>query len=179
MAAHRVAKRRKGADQVLAFDSSKGHQLLSAGRLRQATLAHRARLSGAQARGGARRLRRKRMARVPPPRHDVDRGLWIPNLREGSFSPLRTCCQSFLPRICPSQRLPTQRIRRCGLSGTSRIPSLPCGDGLSPSSSTSCRAAHAVERNQRDVLVVIYDTVVLGAPTAAGTALVTWTGDGH
>ena len=74
------------------------------------------------------------MARVPPSRHDVDRGLWIPNLREGSFSPLRTCCQSFLPRICPSQRLPTQRIRRCGLSDMSPIQSQPCAGVWRPHS---------------------------------------------
>src|SRR5262249_53367544 len=127
--------------------------------------------TGAQARGGARRLRRKRLAWVPPPRHDVNRGLWIPNLREGSFSPLKTCCQNSLPGICPSQRLPTQRLRRCGLSATFRIPLPPCADGSSPSSSPFSRAARAAERKQRNVHVVIYDTVVLGGKSRRGAAM--------
>src|SRR5215475_4590125 len=158
-----MAERGKGADQVLAFDASRGHQPALLGRLREAALAHQARLSGAQARGGARRLRRKRLAWVPPPRHDVNRGLWVPNLREGSFSPLKTCCQNSLRGICPSRRLQTQRLRHCGLSATSRIPLPPCADGLSPSSSPFSRAARAAERKRRGVHVVIYDTVVLDA----------------
>src|SRR5262249_27443466 len=93
--------------------------------------------------------------------HDGNRGLWIPNLREGSSSLLKT-----LPKfsgICPSRRLQTQRLRHCGLSATSRIPLPPCADGLSPSSSPFSRAARAAERKQRVVHVVIYDTVVLDA----------------
>src|SRR5215467_13212144 len=109
------------------------------------------------------------MARVPPPRHDIHRGLWIPDLREGSFSPLRTCCQSSLPGICPSRRLPTQRLCRCGLSVTFPIRLPPCADGSSPSWSRFSHAARAVERKQRDVhaaisrdvYIAIYDTVVL------------------
>src|SRR5262245_45880757 len=101
------------------------------------------------------------MARVPPPRHDIGGGLWIPGLREGSFSPLTTCCQSSLRGICPSQGLPTPRLRRCGLSVTSPIRFPPCGDGSSLTSSRSYRAARAAERKQRDVHVVICDAVVL------------------
>src|SRR5262245_46748799 len=103
------------------------------------------------------------MARVPPPRHDIGGGLWIPGLREGSFSPLTTCCQSSLRGICPSQGLPTPRLRRCGLSVTSPIRFPPCGDGSSLTSSRSYRAARAAERKQRDVHVVICDAVVLVA----------------
>src|SRR5262245_41011909 len=102
------------------------------------------------------------MARVPPPRHDIGGGLWIPGLREGSFSPLTTCCQSSLRGICPSQGLPTPRLRRCGLSVTSPIRFPPRRDGSSLTSSRSNRAARAAERKQRDVHVVIYDAVVLG-----------------
>src|SRR5262245_33768147 len=101
------------------------------------------------------------MARVPPPRHDIGGGLWLPGLREGGFSPLTTCCQSSLRGICPSQGLPTPRLRRCGLSVTSPIRFPPCGDGSSLTSSRSYRAARAAERKQRDVHVVIYDAVVL------------------
>jgi len=102
------------------------------------------------------------MARVPPPRHDVDRGLWIPDLRKGSFSPLRSC-QSSLPASCPSQRLPTPRLRRCDLSVTFPIRFPPCAGGSSQSSSQSSHVAHVVERKQRDVHVAIYDTVLLEA----------------
>src|SRR6516225_3129131 len=100
------------------------------------------------------------MARVPPPRHAVDRGLWIPDLRKGNFSPLRSC-QSSLPASCPSQRLPTPRLRRCDLSVTFPIRFLPCAGGSSQSSSQSSHVAHVVERKQRDVHVAIYDTVLL------------------
>src|SRR5262245_52688083 len=103
------------------------------------------------------------MARVPPPCHDIGGGLWVPGLREGSFSPLTTCCQSSLRGICPSQGLPTPRLRRCGLSGTSPIRFPPCGDGSSLTSSRSYRAARVAERKQRYVHVVIYDAVVLDA----------------
>src|SRR5262245_5652176 len=108
------------------------------------------------------------MARVSSPRHDVDRGLWFPDLREGSFFPLRTYCQSSLPANCPSQELPTPRLRRCDLSVTSPIRFLPCADGSSRDSSPSCRAARVAERKQRDVHAAIYDTVVLGPGWRAG-----------
>src|SRR5215813_6168189 len=102
------------------------------------------------------------MARVPPPRHDIDRGLRVPDLREGSLFPLTTCCRSSLRANCPSQRLPTPRFRRCGLSVTSPIRLPPCADGSLQSSSPFSRAAHAAERKQRGAHVVICDTVVLG-----------------
>src|SRR5262245_52078042 len=104
------------------------------------------------------------MARVPPPHHDVDRGLWIPDLRKGSFSPLRSC-QSSLPANCPSQRLPTPRLCRCDLSVTFPIRFPPCAGGSSQSSWQSSHVAHVVERKQRDVHVAIYDTVLLSAGT--------------
>jgi SRSO17 transposase len=126
MAADRMAGGREGADQVLALDSCKRHQLPSVGRLRQAALAHRARLPGAQAGGGARRLRRTRMARFPPSCDAQHRGLWIPDLREGGFSPLKSSCRKAHAKICRSPRLSTPRLRRCGLSVTSRTPLRPC-----------------------------------------------------
>jgi hypothetical protein len=100
------------------------------------------------------------MAWFPPSRDDVDRGLRIPDLREGSLSPL-SYCQRSLPGTCLTQRLPTQRLRRCGLSATSRIQLPPCADGLSSRSSPISHAARAARRNQRDGHVVIYDAVVL------------------
>jgi hypothetical protein len=101
------------------------------------------------------------MAWFPPSRDDVDRGLWIPDLREGRPSPLSITCQSSLPGTCLTQRLSTQRLRRCGLSATSRILLPPCADGLSSSSSPTSHAARAVQQNQRGVYVVICDAIVL------------------
>ena len=57
--------------------------------LAQAALAHRARLSGAEARGRARSLRGPRLARLPSPRNSVHRGLWFPDRRASDDSPLR------------------------------------------------------------------------------------------
>ena len=51
-------------------------------------MADRARLSRSEAGGRARPLRGTRMGGLPPPRHDVHRDLRLPDLREGSFSPL-------------------------------------------------------------------------------------------
>jgi Transposase DDE domain len=86
-------------------------------------------------------------------------------ISERGVSPLSSYCQSSLPAICPSQELPTPRLHRSGLSVTSRIPSPPCADGSSQSSSPSSHAARAVEQRQRDAHASIYDAVLLGAPT--------------
>ena len=112
MAADRVARGRGRADQILALDPSARHRLPLAGRHRQAALAHRARLSGAQAGGRARAFRRARMARLPSPRHAVHRSLRIPDLRAGDDSPLRTSFHHAVPGTCRTRRLPTQRLRR-------------------------------------------------------------------
>ena len=104
------------------------HRLPRSGRHRQTALAHRARLSGAQAGGRARAFRRARLARLPPPRHTVHRSLRIPDLREGDDSPLRTSFRHAAPGTCRTRPLPTQRIRHCGLNATSRTRSRPCAD---------------------------------------------------
>ena len=101
------------------------------GRPHQTTLAHRARLSGAETGGRARPLRRARMARLPSSRHTLHRGLRIPDLRTGDDFPLRTSSRRDVPGICHSRRLPTQRLRRCGLNGTSRTRLQPCVDDCS------------------------------------------------
>ena len=79
------------------------HRLPLAGRPHQAALAHRTRLSGAQAGGRARAFRRAGMARLPPPRHAVHRGLRIADLREGDNSPLSTSSRRVVPAICATQ----------------------------------------------------------------------------
>src|SRR6266849_2226354 len=69
--ADRGARGRGSADQVLALDLAKKPLIPRSGRRRQAALAHRARLSGAQAGGRARTLRRTRVAWFPPSRDAV------------------------------------------------------------------------------------------------------------
>ena len=91
-----------------------------AGRSRQAALAHRARLSGTQA--GA------RLAWLPSSRHAVHRRLRLPDLRAADDSPLGNSSRRAVRATCPSPRLPTPRIRPCGLSVTSQTRSPRCAD---------------------------------------------------
>src|SRR6516165_1631361 len=143
VAADRVARGRGRADQVLALDLAEKHHLPRSGRRRQIALAGRARLSGTQAGGRARTLRGTRLARLSPSRHPVHRGIWIPDLREGDDSPLKTSFRPAVPATCHTRQLSTPRILPCGLNGTSQTRSPPCAEGSSPLSSDACRAAHA------------------------------------
>src|SRR6266700_723518 len=161
VAADRVARGRRCADQVLALDLAEQHPIPRSGRRRQAALARRARLSGAQAGGRARTLRRPRLARLPSPRYAVHRGLRIPGLREGDDSPLRTSFRRAAPATCRTRRLPTPRILHCGLNGTSQTQSQPCAEGSSQLSSNAYRAVHAAAPQPGDVRVLIYNAVVL------------------
>src|SRR5262245_9319199 len=112
------------------------------------------------------------MAWLPSSRDDVHRGLWIPDLREGSFSPLSSNCQSSLPGMCLTQRLSTQRLRRCGLSVTSPIQSRPCAGSSSSSLSPTSHAVPAAPRKNKNVHVVICDAVALGPPASQRTLAV-------
>jgi hypothetical protein len=87
MAADRVSRGREGANQILALDLAGKYRVCSACRCCQIALAHRTRLSGTQAGGRARPFRRPRMARLPPPRHDVHRNLRLLGLRARDDSP--------------------------------------------------------------------------------------------
>src|SRR6185295_6392226 len=89
MALDRVAGRRERAHQVLALDPAGGHQLRAPGRTRQAPVAHRARLPGAQAGTRTGALRGPRLARFPPSRDALHRSLWLPDRRTGEDFPLR------------------------------------------------------------------------------------------
>src|SRR5882724_9085497 len=126
VAVDRVAGRRGRADQILALDAAEADQLPQACRLRQAALAHRTRLPGAQAGVRARALRGARMARLPSSRHVVHRGLWIPDLRKGDDSPLRTWLHLVAPDAWPIQWSSTRSIRLCGPSVTCPTRSPPC-----------------------------------------------------
>ena len=61
--------------EILVLNASGEHRVPSARRYRQTALAHRTRLSGTQTGGWARPLRRARLARLPPSRNAVHRGL--------------------------------------------------------------------------------------------------------
>ncbi len=104
VAVGRVARRRGETHQILVLDASEDHCLPQIGGHHQAALAYRARLSGTEARGRARSLRRPRLARLPPSRHAVYRGLRIRGLREGDDSPLRTSFHCAVRRTCRSPR---------------------------------------------------------------------------
>jgi SRSO17 transposase len=119
----------EGTDQILALDPSQRHHLPSLGGPRQAALAHRTGLSRTQAGGRARTFRRPRLAWLSSPRHPVHRSLRFPDLRAGDDSPLRTSFRQGAPGVCHFRWLPTQRLRRCGPNGTSRIRSPRCADG--------------------------------------------------
>ena len=92
----------------------------------QAALAHRTRLPGTQAGGRARTLRRPRVARLSPSRHALHRRLWIPDLRAGDDSPLRTSHHRAVPNACPSPRSSTPRRRRSDPSVIFQTRSPPC-----------------------------------------------------
>src|SRR5580693_28344 len=165
MAADRAARGRGRAYQVLAFDAGEKYPVPRSGRCRQIALAHRARLRGTQARGRPRTFRRAQLARLPPSRHAVHRGLRIPDLRTGDDSPLSTSFRRAVPATCLFQRLPTPRRRHCGLNATSPIPSQQCADVSSTPLSSACCDAHAATQQPPLAPSVpnaaICDTVVL------------------
>jgi hypothetical protein len=74
----------------------------------------------------ARPLRGPRLARLPPPRGALRRGLRIPPQGADRDSPLRTVQPPPPSRSCLIRRLPTPRRRRSDPSGTSRHPSPRC-----------------------------------------------------
>jgi SRSO17 transposase len=129
MAADRVAQGRERAHQVLALDASRRPQLPATGLLWQTALAHRTRLSRAQAGGRARPFRGPWMARLSSSRHAVHRCLRLPDLRTGDDSPLTTSFRRCLLATCHTRGLSTPRLRPCGLNGTSRTRSQPCASG--------------------------------------------------
>src|SRR3974390_733011 len=101
------------------------------------------------------------MARLPPSRHAVHRGLRIPGLREGDDSPLRTSFRRAVPSSFLPRRLPPPRILPCGLNGTFQTRLPPCAEGSSPLSSDACRAVHAAAAQPRGKGDKTYDAVVL------------------
>src|SRR5918996_1694348 len=106
------------------------------------------------------------MARLPSSRYTVHRGLWIPHLRAGDDSPLRSTFRHAALGTFPTQSLSTQRIRPCGLNVTSRTRSQPCADDWSlrlPGRSHDALAVSLQSRPDRDE--VGFDAVRISAFT--------------
>src|SRR5215831_17896558 len=101
------------------------------------------------------------MARLPSPRHPVHCSLWIPGLREGDDSPLRTSFRRAAPATYPTRQLPTPRSPPCGLNGTSQIPLPRCAESSSQLSLPAYHAAHAAVRQLPNAQVAVCNAVVL------------------
>jgi hypothetical protein len=81
MAAHRVACKRRRAEQVRPVHAARGNTDQRVGQRRPPALAHRARLPGSEAGLWPGALRGTRLAGVPPSCRAKHRGLWVPNGR--------------------------------------------------------------------------------------------------
>src|SRR5258708_32192120 len=102
------------------------------------------------------------MARLPPSRHTVHRGLRIPDLRKGDDSPLSTSFHRDVPSACHSRRLQTQKLHRCGPSGTCQTRLRPCADGSFSPSCKACRDVLAAPpRSGTWQTTTLYDAVRL------------------
>jgi hypothetical protein len=94
------------------------------------------------------------------------RGLRIPDLRKGDDSPLSTSFHRDVPGACHSQRLQTQRLHRCGPSGTFQTRLQPCADGSFSPSSKTCRDVRAAPlRSGTWRCIKLYDAVRLDGQT--------------
>jgi SRSO17 transposase len=120
----RVARGRGGTDQVLALHAARDGHARGAGRDRAAALAHRARLRGAQAGARPGALRGPRLARLPPPRVLVHRGLRLPGGRALPLFPPGLAAPARRARA--AGRLPPPQLLPCAPSGTARRRSPPC-----------------------------------------------------
>ena len=134
--------------------------LEGAGAHRQGAVGDRAGLPGTQAGDRTRPLRRPGLARLPPPRQPLHRGLRLPGGRALPFSPSGPSQAPAARGTCATPRLPPARRCPSGLSGTCRIPS-PRSDAASWSASSGgCRAALAASRS-RSRPSSLHDTVRL------------------
>ena len=97
-------------------------------------------LPGAQAGVGARPLRGAGLARLPPPRHLVHRGLRLPRSRAEPFSPSGPLPR---PRACATLALVAPRASRAGPSAIIRTRSPRCAISSRSPWPAACRAAPA------------------------------------
>lgn len=100
----------------------------------QAEVADRTGLSRAQAGTGPWPLRGPRLARIPPPRQSLHRGLRVSPLRTGDDFPLSTCPFPKQRKTSRSPRFPIRDGHPSGPNVTPQIRSRRCvGNLLSPS----------------------------------------------
>src|SRR5208337_4201663 len=118
MAPHRMARGRKRADEILAFDPARRHAPRHSRRHGQNALAHRARLRGTQKRARPRPFRGAKLARIPPSRHPLHRRLRFSHPRTSGDSPLRPPAA---PNISPILASQTPRRRQSDPNGISKI----------------------------------------------------------
>src|SRR5271166_3779615 len=149
MAAHRMARGRKRADEILAFDPARRHAHRRSRRHGQIALAHRARLRGTQKRTRPRPFRRAKLARLPSSRNPVHRRLWIPYPRTSGDSPLRSPAPPNISHIHPSQ---TPRRRRSDPNGISKTRSRQSEDNSRSRWPEPCCAARVAKPFQLDHL---------------------------
>ena len=156
-----MARGRKRADEILAFDPVRGHPHRGPGRHGQIALAHRARLRGTEKRTRPRPFRGAKLARLPSSRNPVHRRLWFPHPRTSGDSPLwRPAARNVSP-IPASQ---TPRRRRSDPNDTSKTRSRPSDDSSqSPLPETSCAARVAKPCDHNSPIGGHRDTVELGA----------------
>src|SRR3954452_7142320 len=111
MAAYRMAKGESRTDEVLAFHSPGQYKAEGTGGPRQTALDHRTELRGTEAGTRTGALRRPGLARVPPSRHALYRGIRLPPGREKPFFPLGTRRQSRTIGARSPARLPPARLK--------------------------------------------------------------------
>jgi hypothetical protein len=143
--------------------SAARHQPRRPRRYRQAALAHRARLPGAEIRIGSGPLRGAGVARFPPPCHPRHRGLWLPHPRTRGLSPLS---RHNPPRRCRSRSSTTQRRPRSGRNDTCQTQSQPYASGSPSPWRLGSLDVLAATDGAICAKGIIYDAVELGAPLA-------------
>src|SRR5271167_720767 len=120
MASHRMARGRKRADEILAFDPARRHARRHSRRHGQIALAHRARLRGTQKRARPRPFRRAKLARIPSSRRPLHRRLRFSHPRTSGDSPLRPPAARNVSLILASH---IPRRRQSDPNGISKIRS--------------------------------------------------------
>ncbi len=145
-----MARGRKGADEILAFDPARRHAPRRARRHGQIALAHRARLRGTQKRTWPRPFRRAKLARLPSSRNAAHRSLWLPDPPTGGDSPLRPPVAPNIWHFHPSQ---TPRLRQSDPNGTSTIQSRQSEDASPSRWREPLRAARVAKHRHDDHLI--------------------------
>src|SRR5271163_2146172 len=147
MASHRMARGRKRADEILAFDPARRHARRHSRRHGQIALAHRARLRGTQKRARPRPFRRAKLARIPSSRRPLHRSLRFSHPRTSGDSPLRPPAARNVSLILASQ---TQRRRQSDPNDMSKIRSPRSEDNSQSRSPAPSCAAHVAKLCHHD-----------------------------